>query len=138
MDYGYGDYGSYGEYGAGGAGVDAAGLAMLAGFGMVYLLIFLVTYLYFAVVLMVLAKKTNTENAWWAWIPVLNLLLFLNVARKPLWWILLLFIPLVNIVVAILVWMEIAKLRGKPDWIGILVIVPVIGPFVPAYLAFID
>jgi len=62
----------------------------------------------------------------------------LQCGGKPLWWILLLFIPLVNIIVGIIVWMAIAERRGKPSWVGILIIVPILGVFIPAYLAFTD
>jgi hypothetical protein len=62
----------------------------------------------------------------------------LNVAKKPLWWILLFFIPIVNIVMAILVWMAVAEARGKPNWWGILMIVPVANLVVPGYLAWSD
>jgi hypothetical protein len=62
----------------------------------------------------------------------------LNIARKPVWWILLLFIPFVNIVIAIIVWMAIAEARNKPSWWGILMIVPVANLIVPGYLAWSD
>lgn len=113
-------------------------MGLMAGIWLVWLIIIVVIYLYFAITLMLIAKKTNTENPWWAWVPILNLFLFFKIARKPLWWIILLFIPLVNIVMMIVTWMEIAKVRGKPDWLGILIIVPVISFFIPAYLALSD
>jgi hypothetical protein len=71
-----------------------------------------------------------------AWIPIVSIILMLNIAQKPLWWIILMLIPLVNIVIAIVVWMAIAEARGKPSWWGILLIVPVVGIIVPGYLAF--
>jgi len=62
----------------------------------------------------------------------------LNIAKKPLWWILLLFIPLVNFVIGVIVWMGVAEARGKPNWWGILMIVPVANFIVPGYLAWSD
>jgi hypothetical protein len=38
----------------------------------------------------------------------------------------------------ILVWMSIAKARQKPDWWGILMIVPFVNMIVPGYLAWAD
>ena len=99
---------------------------------------FLVYYVYLALALQTIAKKTNTQDAWWAWIPILNILLMLNIAKKPLWWIILLLIPLVNIVIGIIVWMGVAEARGKPNWWGILMIVPVANLVVPGYLAWSD
>ena len=116
----------------------AAGLAILGGLLFVFLVFFLVYYVYLALALQAIAKKTNTQDAWWAWIPILNILLMLNIAKKPLWWILLLFIPLVNFVIGVIVWMGVAEARGKPNWWGILMIVPVANFIVPGYLAWSD
>jgi hypothetical protein len=116
-----------------------AGATAALGVMMVVFVIFgLAIYVYMALTLQVIAKKTNTENAWLAWIPIVNIILMLNIAKKPLWWIILLLVPLVNIVIAIIVWMAIAEARGKPNWWGILLIVPVVGIIVPGYLAFSD
>lgn len=112
--------------------------AALGAVMVVAIVISLAFYAYFAYSLQVIAKKTNTVNAWWGWVPILQVILMLNVAKKPVWWILLLFIPLVNIVIGIIVWMAIAEARGKPNWWGILLIVPVVGFIVPGYLAFSD
>jgi len=111
-------------------------------FAGVFLMIFLIfaaaAYIYMAICLQTIAKKTNTPDAWLAWIPIANGILMLNIAHKPIWWIVLMLIPLVNIVIAVIVWMEIAKARGKPEWWGILMIVPVANLIAPAYLAFAD
>jgi Family of unknown function (DUF5684) len=116
----------------------AAGVAFLGAFFMVFLVIGLALYIYIALALSTIAKKTKTENAWLAWIPIVNIILMLNIAKKPVWWIVLFLIPLVNIVIAILVWMAIAEARGKPSWWGILMIVPVVSLVVPGYLAWSD
>lgn len=119
-------------------GGGAAGLAALGAFMGVFFLIALAFYVYMALALMTIAKKTNTANAWLAWIPIVNIFLMLNIAKKPLWWFILFLIPLVNIVIAILVWMGIAEARGKPSWWGILMIVPFVNFIVPGYLAWSD
>ena len=116
------------------------GLPFALGAGMIGFLFLCVVglYVYFALSLQTIASKTNTENGWMAWIPIVNIVLMLNIARKPIWWIILCFIPLVSIVIAILVWMGIAEARNKPNWWGILMIVPVVGLIVPGYLAWSD
>lgn len=98
----------------------------------------LVAYVYFAIALQAIATKVQAENAWWAWIPILQIILSLNIARKPVWWIILCFIPFLNIVMLIIIWMGIAEAVKKPSWWGILLIVPVLGLFVPGYLAWSD
>lgn len=127
---------------SGGAGSDAAAagvLAVFAGFFMVILVVAIALYVFMAICLMKIAKKTDTPNGWFAWIPILNIVLMLQIAKKPVWWIVLLFIPFVNIawiVLQILVWMAISKECGKEEWLGILIIVPVANIIIPAYLAF--
>ncbi|MCW8133063.1 MAG: hypothetical protein KIS92_22130 [Planctomycetota bacterium] len=45
--------------------------------------------------------------------------------------------PIANLVVQVLMWMAVAKRRGKPDWYGALVLVPCFGIFItPGLLAF--
>jgi Family of unknown function (DUF5684) len=97
-----------------------------------------VGYVYVSVALQTIAQKTNTANGWLAWIPIANIVLMLNVAKKPIWWIILFLIPVVNLVMAILVWSGVAEARGKPNWWGILIIVPVVNLLVPGYLAWSD
>lgn len=102
------------------------------------LIIWAVLYAYFAFSLMTIANKTDTENAWFAWVPILNFILMLQIAEKPMWWILLMLIPFVNIIVAIIIWMAIAEARGFPSWWGVLLIVPIVNFIVPGYLAFAE
>ena len=117
---------------------NALPIAALGGLMLFFVCIGLAFYIYFSLALMTIARKTNTENGWFAWIPILNCILMLNVAKKPIWWIILFLIPLVNIVVAIIVWMGVAEARNKPNWWGILMIVPVANLVVPGYLAWAD
>jgi len=96
----------------------------------------LLGYLYLSLTLMLIARKTATGSPWLAWIPLGNLYLMLVIARKPAWWLVLLCVPGVNIVFGILTWIGIAEARGKPWWMGILVFVVPLTPFMLAFLAF--
>jgi len=102
------------------------------------LLIGLGIYVYIALAVQTIAEKTNTENPWLAWIPIANFILLLNIARKPIWWIVLILIPLVNIVIIVMIWMAVAEARNKPSWWGILMIVPGVSIIVPGYLAWAE
>ena len=115
-------------------------LPALIGAGVVgfILIVSLAFYVYLALALQTIANKTNTENAWFAWIPIIQGILMLNIAKKPIWWIILMLIPGVNIVIGILVWMGIAEARNKPNWWGIMVIVPFMNIIMPGYLAWAD
>jgi hypothetical protein len=111
----------------------------LAGATLLFALVVgLALYVYMALALQTIATKTGTPNAWLAWIPIANLFLMLTIAKKPLWWFLLCFIPLVNLAIVIIVWMAVAEARGKPNWWGILIIVPFLNLVVPGYLAWTD
>ena len=48
---------------------------------MVSLAVIIIFYIYYALCLQFIAKKTDVSNSWMAWVPVLNLFLMLNVAR---------------------------------------------------------
>ena len=98
--------------------------------------LFVIFYAYMALCLQTIAKKKNVENSWLAWIPIANVYLMCLIGGKPAWWVILVFIPLVNIIIAVLLWMEIAGVMGKPKWLGILMIVPIANFVVPGYLAF--
>jgi len=117
---------------------DRVPTALLGGMMSFFLLFGLAGYIYIALALYTIAQKTGTANAWLAWIPIANIILILNIARKPLWWILLLFIPLVNLIIAVLIWIGVAEARNKPGWWGILMIVPLVNLIVPGYLAWSD
>ena len=101
-----------------------------------YWVFWLILYIYYAICLMLIANKTNTPNSWLAWIPIANIYLMCKVAGKPGWWVILFFIPFVNIVIGIIVWMKIAEARKKPGWVGILMIIPFVNLIIPGYLAF--
>ncbi|MGO9640912.1 MAG: DUF5684 domain-containing protein [Candidatus Acidiferrales bacterium] len=113
-------------------------IAAMAGFMLFFFIFAVAMYVYIALALQTIAKKTNTENPWLAWIPIINIILMLNIAKKPLWWIILCLIPLVNIIILVVIWMGIAEARGKPSWWGILIIIPIANLIVPGYLAWAD
>lgn len=53
------------------------------------------------------------QRGWTCIIPILNLLVFLRIVRRPLWWVVLLLIPIVGWVVGIVVMFDLAKSFGK-------------------------
>jgi len=114
----------------------AALTAMLAGASLFMFVFGIAVYIYMALCLYKIAKKLKEENAWFAWLPILNILLMLQIAKKPMWWILLMFIPLVNFVVGILLMIEFFKRLGKPAWWVLLLFVPVVNFVVWGILAF--
>jgi hypothetical protein len=53
------------------------------------------------------------KPGWAAIVPIYNIIVVLEIAGKPLWWILLCLIPLVNIVVIVMVYIAFARNFGK-------------------------
>lgn len=51
--------------------------------------------------------------------PIYNLIVLLEIAGKPLWWIILFFIPIVNLVFAFLLCIAVAKAFGKGTGFGV-------------------
>lgn len=92
-----------------------------------------VLYVYFAVATMLLAQRLSTPNAWLAWVPVANLFLMVKMAGLEWWWTLGFFVPFANIFIAAYVWSEIGKKLGKPWWMGLLVVIPLVGWLMPGY-----
>lgn len=110
--------------------------AMSATTMIIFLIIALAVYLYTAWCLLHIAKKTNTPNEWLAWIPIANIVLMVQIARLPLWWIVGLLIPYLNIAVAVYVWWKIAEQRRRPGWWGILMLIGPVNLVLLWFLAF--
>ncbi len=53
------------------------------------------------------------KPGWAAIVPIYNTIVTIQIAGKPMWWILLFFIPFVNIVISIIVVYDLAKNFGK-------------------------
>jgi len=106
------------------------------GFGLAWISSYLAFYIYLALTLMFIAKKTGTPNAWMAWIPILNLYLMCKAAGKSGIWIILLLLPVVNVVAMILLWAGMAQRLGRPGWWGILMLIPVVNLVLMGILAF--
>jgi hypothetical protein len=86
-------------------------------------------YVFFSFTLMKIGDKAGVQNSWLAWIPVGNLWVMCRAAGKPGWWLILLFVPLVNIVIFFLIIFGIPINLGKSGLLGLLIFVPVIGIF---------
>jgi len=53
------------------------------------------------------------QPGWASIIPIYNTYIFCKIVGKPGWWVVLLFIPFVNIIIAIIIMLELAKVFGK-------------------------
>ena len=56
------------------------------------------------------------KPGWAILIPIYNVIIMLQIVKKPWWWFLLMLIPIVNVVIVILVIYNFVKVFGKPGW----------------------
>ena len=128
-------------------------LALVAGILFFVLLWMLALHIYKAIVLMVVAKKTNTPNGWLAFIPVAHLFLKTQIAKVhwafmfiPIAAFALGYVPVVGPLIfwaTLFIWngfifWKICEARGKPGWWGILMVIPLINLVMLALLAWQD
>lgn len=67
------------------------------------------------------------KPGWAAIIPIYNLIVWMEITGRPVWWIILLFIPFVNIIVQILMYIDLAKSFGKSEAFGCgMIVLPII------------
>lgn len=69
------------------------------------------------------------KPGWASIIPIYNIVVWLEIIGRPVWWILLMFIPLVNFIIAIILVVDFAKAFGKSVLFAIfgLLIFPFVG-----------
>ncbi len=89
----------------------------------------LLFYVVAAFSLMKIAERTEHRGeAMVAWIPILNLLLMIKLARRPTWWVLLFLVPGLNFVMWVLLCLALARARGGGFLLGMLMaFVPILG-----------
>ena len=59
------------------------------------------------------------KPGWASIIPIYNILVQLEILGRPWWWLLLLFVPGVNIVISIILLLDLAKVFGKSSGFGV-------------------
>ena len=73
------------------------------------------------------------EAGWKAIIPIWNVIVLLRISGRPVWWIILLFIPLVSIVIWLIVMLDLARNFGKGSGFGVglwllsFIFIPILG-----------
>lgn len=107
---------------------DGGGGAAGAGAGL-FMIIYLALIVLVIVGLWKMFAKAG-KPGWAAIIPIYNMIVLLEIVGRPLWWIILFFIPCVNIIVSVIVNIDLAKAFGKDVVYGIgIVLLPFI--FIP-------
>jgi len=89
-----------------------------AGVGVVGGLIYLAVMAFFIYCGWKLFVKAG-QPGWAVIVPIYNILIMLKIVGRPAWWIVLMFIPIANLIVAIIVTIDLAKSFGKSTGFGV-------------------
>jgi hypothetical protein len=118
---------------------------IIMAYSAVSIVVGLALYVYSALALMTIAKKTNTPNAWLAWIPIANFYLMTQIAKVPWWTFLIIFLSWIPVVGALLMvgviiwwWWKISEARNRPGWWSILMLIPIVNIIILGMLAWSD
>lgn len=108
---------------------DAAATAALGGFFLVTMIITLVITLIVVISMWRLFTKAG-KPGWAAIVPIYNIIVMLEIAGKPLWWVIMFFLPIANVVFTILTYIDFAKAYGKDALWGVLLafFTPIVAP----------
>ena len=92
-----------------------SGGGLIGGLGLIVMLIVLL------IVVIGMCKMFSKAGkpAWGAIIPVYNLILLVQIIGKPMWWVVLFFVPIVSVFVAVYLPFAIAKNFGKGMGFGV-------------------
>jgi Family of unknown function (DUF5684) len=90
----------------------SSGIGGLIG-GLIGLLVAVGIYVFVCYCLKLICVKAGHEPGVLIWIPIVQIVPLLTVAKLPIWFIILLLIPLVGFVVSVIMWVKICQARGK-------------------------
>ena len=110
--------------------------------GVVFIILGIAQYIYMAIALMAIAKKTNTPNGWLAFIPIANIYLITQIGGLPGWWTLGVLLPIIPFVgqlgllvlIAYMFW-KVSEVVNRPGWWGILMLIPIVNLIIIGIMA---
>lgn len=76
------------------------------------------------------------RQAWEAFIPVYNGVILMKIINRPWWWVILLFLPIVNLFMFAIIWVETARSFGKNQYLDTFLAVVTLG-FYNYYLNYV-
>ncbi len=76
------------------------------------------------------------RKAWEAFVPVYNGVVLMKIINRPWWWVILLFLPIVNLIMLMVVWVETARSFGKNTYLDTFLAIVTLG-FYNYYLNYV-
>lgn len=108
-------------------------LAVLAGLGVLLfipILISLASYIFLSLALVKIGKDLGYKESWFAWLPILQMVMIMQLGEKSPWW---LFVPFVGQIMTMIAIMRITEKRGYDQLLGLIVLTG-IGSYILFYL----
>lgn len=103
----------------------------------VFIMIEIINYILFSIAWCKLCNKANIKNQWLAFIPFLQIIIFLNIIDRSGFYALLLVIPLVNAILMIIWFTEFYSCFNiRKLWIGVSIAVYPIGCVYMLYMSY--
>ncbi len=102
-------------------------------------LLAIISYIFGAFCLWKIFEKLGESNAWFAWVPLLSQWKTYQAGGQSPWWVIGLFIPIVNIVALVflvIAFVKIVKRLGKNPWLLLLMLIPLANLWLFYHLAF--
>jgi signal peptidase I len=59
--------------------------------------------------------KAAGEAPWKAIVPIYNAIVLMKIIHRPKWWVVLLFLPVINLMIFMVLWIDIAKRLGAGE-----------------------
>lgn len=112
----------------------STGMGLAAGLFIFVIAVALYVFLCFC--LKRICEKCGHQPGVLIWIPIVQLIPLLQIAGMSPWLLILFFIPLVNLIVGVIMWVKICLARGKSPWLVLLMFVPIANLIFIPYLAF--
>lgn len=76
------------------------------------------------------------RKAWEAFVPIYNAIVLMKIINRSVWWTILLFLPIVNLIMFLVVWVETARSFGKNSYLDTFLAVVTLG-FYNYYLNYV-
>ncbi len=97
--------------------------------GLLGAVIALVGYIFGCYCFQKIFQRLGMADAWLAWVPIANTWMILKAGNQSGWWVIALFIPLINfvgLIILVIALVNVFKKLGKSPWLILLFIVPLV------------
>jgi hypothetical protein len=91
---------------------------MGAGVGILFFLFIVAVYVFYGYCLGLIFRKAG-HPLWAGFVPIYNTYIMLKIIGRPGWWLILFFIPIVNFIIGIIVYLDLARSFGKGAGYGL-------------------